>query len=212
MYSFYLLLITTIFFTQCTTPEDQVQNIDNQLDIKGSIGASEVGINKNNQAIIQETRKAEMGLMEIQFKNTRLEKEVSLTYQNLLDCYIEMSRNKLKGDSKLPELPELSEFKDKFKESKITGINKEGKFVTVKKQIFNKKLENEEQKHLYYKDLLNIIKKEYRQCKFQLGERRSRAGLPIEKAKAKGHFDSNGNWIEDEAEKNLDEELQEKSN
>jgi hypothetical protein len=71
--NFKTLSVCFALITNCTTNKNKPQEIDTAIEMKGSAGATNVGLNPNGEAVVQEQRSASVELMSLQHVNENLQ-------------------------------------------------------------------------------------------------------------------------------------------
>jgi hypothetical protein len=69
-----LLLLTTLLASACSS--HKVKPVDEPLDVKGKMGDTEIGMNKDDQAIVQEQVAVEDEIRTMTWKNYESERKI----------------------------------------------------------------------------------------------------------------------------------------
>lgn len=180
----------------CATNPNKVHEIDTKLNVKGNVGDSKLGVNENNEAIIQQERQAQDELMIQESVNMRLQDEANHEEGELKECLKYLADKRLGGSGTLPEVPDVSSLKKDDETEEDFGTAEDGSLKVVKKTGFVDRLRNARSYEKSLRAMTKLLKKQGEECQMKLEVARNKAGLPGKKTQAEGYFNSNGKWVE----------------
>ena len=186
--------------------KNEVKNIDNKLELKGKIGNLSVGLNKDRELILQESKKADSELTDIMFDNNRLESDIRYAYHEIKRCRRDRSDPRLGGNGEVVSLPK-TDFDEATSSSEELGLNEKGELLVIKRSLFEDRLKNEQDKNQNLKSLLAKVKEIQEDCEVKMGHARVRAGLPAARYQGRIEVHSDGTVKKtiNAHEKNLDD-------
>ncbi|MDA9951446.1 hypothetical protein N9D31_02610 [Oligoflexaceae bacterium] len=202
-----IAILSVLFFGACTTTEGTVGEVDTELNNKGQVGLSKVGVNEDGQAIVQTETSADDELRIQTWKNKQKEDDVTAVHDQLKQCREDMADPRLGGSGELKEIPDVDGLKSPSDVKEAIGIDsRDGSLKVVKKEIYTKRLKQERRYETSLKGMLKTLKNYRASCERKMRQARVKAGLPGERYKAQGYVSSSGAWIETlKGEKSLDD-------
>ena len=184
----------------------KLKNIDEQIDVKGKMGDKEIGLNKDDEAVIQEAVAVEDELRKVNWENYETERKLNSERDLLIRCRTDLADPRLSGNKKLEPIPELEISKDLSKVKQELGITENGRIKVIKKEFLVDRMEKETRYKESLNNLLNVVSKNRAECDRELGYIRVQHGLPSERYPSLGYYGPEGNYIQTrEAERNLDD-------
>ncbi|MCO5141993.1 MAG: hypothetical protein M9962_02760 [Oligoflexia bacterium] len=199
-----ILIFLVVASVGCASKK--VKPIDETLDIKATMGNTEIGMNDNEEAIIQESIAVEDELRRLSWQNYETERKLKAEREDLIHCRTELADPRLGGNKTLEDIPELQISEDLSKVQQKLGITQKGRIKVVKKEFLTDRMEKETRYKESLENLLTVIEKSAKNCNRELGYIRVQHGLPSERFPAIGYFGPQGNFIVTRAsEKTLDD-------
>jgi hypothetical protein len=184
----------------------KVKPIDEPLDVKGKMGDTEIGLNDDDEGIIQESVAVEDELRVQRWKNYETERKLKQERTDLVQCRTELADPRLGGNKNLEPIPELEISEDLGKIQEKIGLTKSGRIKVVKNQFINERIEKERQYSESLDKLIKVISQTRVDCERDLGYVRVAHGLPSERYPALGYYGPQGNFIMTRAaERSLDD-------
>lgn len=200
-----LLLFMLLFVIGCAS-DYEAKEIDTKLEVKDTIDGSKVGLNDDDEVVIQTETDAADELRTQKWVNSKLEDELRHIYAELQQCREDLADPRLGGDGTLQEIPEIDTLKDVSDVKEEFGITEDGSLKIVKREYFTDHLKRERKYEKTLKSMTKVVNKHNESCQRRMGIARQRVGLPAERYKASGYFTNDGTWISsDKAENNLDD-------
>jgi hypothetical protein len=188
-----LFTIAILAFPSCSS--HKIKPVDEPLDVKGKMGDTEIGLNKDDQAVLQEQTAVEDEIRSMTWKNYEAERKVKQDREDLIACRKDLADPRLGGNKKLDPLPDLAMKEDHGKEEEKIGLTKNGRIKVVKKQYLDEKIEKQRQWAESLEKVGKEIKNLREECERDLGYKRVEHGLPAERYPALGYYGPNGNFI-----------------
>jgi len=184
----------------------KLKPIDETIDVKAKMGDKEIGINEDEDAVIQESVAVEDELRKLNWQNYETERKLKSERDDLIRCRKDLADPRLAGNKKLEPIPELEISRDLSKVQQKLGITKSGRIKVVKKEFLQDRFEKETRYKESLESLLKVISENRSECERELGYARVQHGLPSERYAAVGYHGPQGNFIVTrEAERNLDD-------
>jgi hypothetical protein len=185
----------------------KLKPVDEVVDVKAKMGnTTEIGLNEDEDAVIQESTAVEDELRKLTWANYETERKLKSERGDLIRCRTDLADPRLSGNKKLEPIPELDVSKDLTKVQKKLGITRSGRIKVVKKEFLEDRLEKEERYRDSLEDLHKTISQHRVDCERDLGYVRVQHGLPAERYAAQGYHGPQGNFIVTRAaERNLDD-------
>jgi hypothetical protein len=193
-----------LLITGCASKK--LKQIDEEIDVKATMGSKEIGLNDSEEAVIQESVAVEDELRKLTWQNYETERKLKSEREELIRCRTDLADPRLGGNKKLEPIPELELSKDLSKIQAQLGITKNGRIKVVKKEYLKDRMEKEERYRDSLDSLLNVISAQRVNCERDLGYVRVQHGLPSDRYPAQGYYGPEGNFIVTRAaERNLDD-------
>ena len=190
-------MVVMFFAVSCVTTEGTVEEIDTDLESKGQVGLSKVGVNDDGQAIIQTETAADDELRIQQWKNKQLEDDLNDHHFQLKRCREDSADPRLGGSGELTEIPDVDGMKSAKEIKEDIGIDKnDGSLKVVKKELYTKRLASERKFETSLNGMLKTMKTYREACERKMRQARVKAGLPGERYKPQGYVSSSGAWVE----------------
>lgn len=189
-----ILFATTV--VSCASNPNEVKTIDTSIDVRGNVGDSKLGVNKKQEAVIQQERQAQDELSIQEAVNLRLQDDLNHEEGELKECLKYLADERLGGNGRLPEMPDVSNLKTEDNVDEEFGATEDGKLKVVKKTFFVERLKNARSYEKSIRAMTKVLKTQNEQCQMKLEVARVKAGLPGKKAQAEGYFNSSGKWVE----------------
>ncbi len=184
----------------------KIKPVDEEIEVKAKMGAKEIGLNEDEEGVIQESVAVEDELRKVTWYNYETERKLKSEREDLIRCRTELADPRLSGNKQLDPIPELELTEDLSKVQQKLGITKNGRIKVIKKEFLTDRIEKEERYKESLESLLKVLSNHRRECERDLGYARVQHGLPAERYPALGHYGPKGNYIVTRpAEKNLDD-------
>lgn len=184
----------------------KLKPVDETIDVKAKMGDTEIGINEDEDAIIQESTAVEDELRKLTWYNYETERKLKSERDELIRCRTDLADPRLSGNKKLEPIPELEISQDLSKVQQKLGITKSGRIKVVKKEFLADRMEKETRYKESLESLLKVLSQHSKDCERDLGYIRVQHGLPSARYAAEGHHGPRGNFIVTRpAERNLDD-------
>jgi|GEM_PF-619753 len=197
-----LLLLTAL--PACSS--NKIKPVDEPLDVKAKLGDQEIGMNEDDEGIIQDSVPVEDELRALSWKNYETERKLKQERFDLVQCRTELADPRLSGNKKLDTIPELEISANLSKVQEKIGITQNGRIKVVKKQFINERIEKEREYRDSLDKLVKVIQDNRVDCERDLGYIRVSHGLPSQRYAAEGYYGPHGNFIVTRsAERNLDD-------
>lgn len=194
-----------LFLFGCSTNPNVVKNVDNSMEVFGSIGERKIGLDDKRQIIIQKETSAESELKVQELENYETERKLNLTYEELSQCRQEVSDPRLNGDGKMKSIPEIDDMRTIPEVKEEIGLTKTHELRVVKREFYLERLKLERQYQNTMVNMNKTISRFNRECQAELKFARAKVGLPANRREARGHFEG-GDWVREvAAEKTLDD-------
>lgn len=175
---------------------EEVQTIDTAVEVKGQVDDKKLGLNDDGEAILQREVDADDEFLIQQRLNLELESDLEHQRKQLETCSIDMADPRLGGDGEFPELDEPGarmspgEIREEF------GLNEDGQLKVVQRESFVKNLKVARKYEGRLRTLIDMTERHRRKCEMRMRTARVKAGLPADRYRAEGYFESGGRWIE----------------
>ncbi len=200
----FIWMIALVLAAGCASKK--LKPVDETIDVKAKMGNSEIGINEDEDAVIQESVAVEDELRKLNWQNYETERKLKSERAELIRCRTDLADPRLSGNKKLDPIPELQVTEDLSKVQQKLGITQSGRIKVVKKEFLQDRFEKETRYKESLASLLTVISDHKENCERELGYIRVQHGLPAERYRAEGYHGPNGNFIVTRpAEKNLDD-------
>ena len=184
----------------------KVKPVDEPLDVKGKYGDQEIGLNEDNEGIIQDSIAVEDELRVLAWKNYETERKLKQERTDLIQCRTDLADPRLSGNKKLDPIPELEISEDLGKIQEKIGITQNGRIKVVKKQFINERIEKERDYRESLERLVKELTHHREECERDLGYVRVAHGLPSERYSSIGYYGPQGNFVVTRAaERSLDD-------
>jgi hypothetical protein len=184
----------------------KLKPVDENIDVKAKMGNSDIGINEDEDAVIQESVAVEDELRKLTWQNYETERKLKSEREELIRCRTDLADPRLSGNKKLEPIPELQISEDLSKVQQKLGITKSGRIKVVKKEFLQDRMDKETRYKESIESLLNVLADHRQNCERDLGYVRVQHGLPAQRYTAEGYHGPKGNFVVTRpAEKNLDD-------
>jgi len=184
----------------------KIKPADEPLNVTGRMGDKEIGLNDDNEGIIQDSVAVEDELRSLSWKNYEIERRIRQDRATLVQCRTDLADPRLSGNKKLDPIPELEISEDLGKVQEKIGLTRNGRIKVVKKQFITERIEKERQYSESLDKLQAVLGQSRVDCERELGYARVAHGLPSARYAAEGHYGPQGNFIVTRpAERNLDD-------
>ncbi len=198
------LLCLAVIAAGCSSKK--LKPVDEDIDVKAKMGDKEIGINEDDDAVIQEAVAVEDELRKLTWYNYETERKLKSEREDLIRCRTDLADPRLSGNKKLEPIPELEISEDLSKVQQKLGITKSGRIKVVKKEFLTDRMEKETRYKESLENLLKVLSQHRKDCERDLGYVRVQHGLPSERYAAQGYHGPQGNFIVTRAaERNLDD-------
>lgn len=189
------IALLAVLLNACATNEYKVKTISTALDVKGNVNGQKLGINGDNEVILQEEVRAQDELRIAEAVNFSFEEDISREAFELKRCRRDMADPRLGGNGVLPEetdydLRPFEKVKEEF------GLAEDGDLKIVRRTYYADRLKTARQYDVSLRKMLKVVKRQAEECMFKLGQARVKSGLPSERVNAEGYFNSKGKWVE----------------
>jgi len=203
---FSLATVSVLFLVACSTTNNKAEDLELDLDLKGSVDGKKIGIDDDGDVIIQSETDASDELRTQTWVNSKLEDDISREYIDLKRCREDLADPRLGGSGEVTKIPEVDNLKSANEVKEKFGIDEDGNLKVVKKEYFMEKLRKERKYEKSLKNMKKILAKNNESCQRHMGRARLSQGLPARRYEATGYFTSDGVWIGTEkAERSLDD-------
>lgn len=198
------VLVLMVALPACSS--NKIKPVDEPIEVKGKMGDQEIGINEDNEGIIQDSVAVEDELRALGWKNYETERKLKRERADLVQCRTELADPRLGGNKKLDRIPELEISGNLSKVQEKIGLTQNGRIKVVKKQFINERIEKEREYRESLDKLVKVIQENREECERDLGYVRVAHGLPAQRYSAQGYYGPQGNFVMTRpAEKNLDD-------
>jgi hypothetical protein len=199
-----LLVLSLILAQGCASKK--LKPVDENIDVKATMGNKQIGINDDDDAVIQESVAVEDELRKMTWMNYETERKLKSEREQLIRCRTDLADPRLSGNKKLEPIPELEITKDLSKVQEKLGITKSGRIKVVKKEFLTDRMEKETRYRDSLDSLYGILSQHKVDCERELGYIRVQHGLPSERYAAEGYHGPRGNFVVTRpAERSLDD-------
>lgn len=190
-----LILVAIMALTACTTNEYKVKTISTALDVKGNVNGQKLGINGDNEVILQEEVRAQDELRIAENVNLSFESDIESVAAELKRCKRDLADPRLGGSGVLPpdgeyDMRPFEKVKEEF------GLTEDGDLKIVRRSYYADRLKAARSYDKSLRRMLKFITRQNYECLFELGLARDKAGLPSDRVMAEGYFNSKGIWVE----------------
>lgn len=199
----YLLIISLVIVSACSS--NKIKPLDTNIDIKGTTSNGVLGL-QNNEAVIQEKRKADDELRLQEWSNFQLENELNHEHYMVMWCYEDLADPRLGGNGEMPKTPEIMNMKNSVAIKEELGL--EGtRLMVVKTSSFKERLEVERSYEKSLIEMTKLVKQSRKDCERKMTVARLKAGLPGKRYQGKITVDKNGHTdtVIQQHEHNLDD-------
>lgn len=184
----------------------KLKPVDEKIDVKAKMGDKEIGINEDEDAVVQESVAVEDELRKLTWYNYETERKLKNEREELIRCRTDLADPRLSGNKKLDPIPELEISEDLSKVQQKLGITESGRIKVVKKEFLKDRFEKETRYKESLESLLKVLSDQNVNCGRELGYIRVQHGLPSERYQAEGYYGPKGNFVVTRpAERNLDD-------
>lgn len=200
------LFVLTLLIALPACSSNKIKPVDEPLDVKGKLGDQEIGLNEDNEGIIQDSVAVEDELRALSWKNYDTERKLKQERSDLVQCRTELADPRLGGNRKLETIPELEISANLSKVQEKIGLTQNGRIKVVKKQFINERIEKEREYRESLEKLVKVIQDNRVECERDLGYVRVAHGLPSQRYNSEGYYGPHGNFIVTRpAERSLDD-------
>ena len=184
----------------------KLKPVDEVVDVKAHMGTKEIGLNDDEDAVIQESVAVEDELRKATWLNYETERKLKQEREDLVRCRTDLADPRLSGNKKLEPIPELELTEDLSKVQQKVGLTRSGRMKVIKKEFVTDRMEKETRYKESLESLLKVITQHRENCERDLGYVRVQHGLPSSRYAAEGYYGPQGNFIVTRpAERNLDD-------
>jgi hypothetical protein len=201
------ILITALMVVAASScSSKKLKPVDEVIDVKAKMGDKEIGVNQDDDAVIQESVAVEDELRKLTWYNYETERKLKSQRTELIRCRTDLADPRLSGNKTLEPIPELEISQDLSKIQQKLGITQSGRIKVVKKEFLNDRFEKEQRYKESLESLLKVLEDQDKNCERELGYIRVQHGLPSERYNAEGYYGPNGNFVVTRpAERSLDD-------
>lgn len=190
-----IALFAVLSLSACSTTDYKVQTISTKLDVKGNVNGQKLGINDQNEVILQEEVRAQDELRTAEAVNMSFEENIRYEAFELKRCKRDLADPRLGGHGELPpeseyDLRPYEKVKEEF------GLAEDGDLKIVRKSYFVDRLKTARQYDTSLRKMIKVLKRLNEECTFKMGMARNKVGLPSERVMAEGYFNAKGTWVE----------------
>jgi hypothetical protein len=204
LYALAAVGIAHLALTGCSS--NKIKPVDEPIEVKAKLGEQEIGLNEDNEGIIQDSVAVEDELRALSWKNYESERKLKQERGDLVQCRADLADPRLSGNKKLDPIPELEISEDLGKVQEKIGITQNGRIKVVKKQFLNERIEKERDYRDSLLKLVKVLEGHRVECERELGYTRVAHGLPAQRYSAEGYYGPHGNFIVTRAaERSLDD-------
>lgn len=190
------LMITALMVVAASScASKKLKPVDESIDVKAKMGDKEIGINDDDDAVIQESVAVEDELRKLTWYNYETERKLKSERTELIRCRTDLADPRLSGNKTLEPIPELEISEDLSKIQQKLGITQSGRIKVVKKEFLNDRFEKEQRYKESLESLLKVLTDQGKNCERELGYIRVQHGLPSERYTAEGYYGPKGNFI-----------------
>lgn len=201
-----LIVAMAAFAVTSGCASKKLKPVEEQIDVKANVGNKEIGLNQEEEAVIQETVPVEDELRALTWQNYEIERKLKAEREDLIRCRTDLADPRLSGNKELETIPELEITDDLSKVQQKLGITPSGRIKVIRKEFLVDKIEKENRYKDSLESLLKVISQHQKNCERELGYIRVQHGLPSKRYQAEGFLGPEGNFIVTRAsEKNLDD-------
>ena len=186
-------LCSVVFGFGCAN-QNEVKEIDTSLEVKGSVNDNSMGIDEQDQMVLQEEVHADQELKSQIWVNNKLLEDLSHERHQLQRCRDDLADPRLGGRGLAHEVPEIDNAIAKIDQERI-GLDKDGNYKVVRRQSFVERLKWERKRADGMRSMHKVIKKMRRECEQKMRFARIRHGLPPSRYEPRGHFAEDGSWV-----------------
>jgi hypothetical protein len=190
-----IMILAALALNACATNDYKVKTISTALDLKGNVNGQKLGLNGENEAILQEEVRAQDELRIAENVNAYFEEKIASEAAEIKRCMTDLADPRLGGRGELPaeidyDMRPFEKVKEEF------GLAEDGDLKIVRKSYYVDRLKAARSYDVSLRKMLKVVKRQHEECMFKLGIARNKAGLPSERVMAEGYFTSNGKWVE----------------
>lgn len=178
----------------CASSQKQQAKIDTIIDVKGSVEGAELGLNHNNQVVLQEQQNADQELKTQLWVNNKLNEDLAYERFQLQRCRDDLADPRLGGHGFASEVPETVDTQATFDEEKI-GLDQNGNYKVVRRQNFVERLKWERERAKNMKEMLKVVQSIKRECEQKMRIARIKHGLSPSRYEPQGYFADDGTWV-----------------
>lgn len=171
-----VVFVLCAILNSCTSTKE-VKNVDTKILQKSTTHEGTIGVNDDDEAIIQESRDAGAELTMQQNVNENLQATLDYERNQLQTCRENMADPELGGSGEVAAIPEVDGLKNENEVREELGLDEKGNLVVVKKQNLEERLNVEKKYEKALRDTTKIVKKNRQECEFRLNIAKKKAGL-----------------------------------
>jgi hypothetical protein len=187
-------LLLTLALVGCAS-QYEAKKISTKMEIKDSIDGKKLGLNSDNEVIIQEEVSASDELRSQQWLNAKLEDDLNSVHIDLKQCREDLADQRLGGNGVISDIPEIDNMKQTSEVKEEFGLGEDGKLKLVKKEFYLDVLNREKKYTETLKSTTKLVSKHNDSCQRMMGQKRLKAGLPSKRYQAQGYFMEDGTWV-----------------
>lgn len=190
-----IIILAAMAVNACATNEYKVKTISTALDVKGNVNGQKLGLNSDNEAILQEEVRAQDELRIAENVNFYFEEKIASEAAEIKRCMTDLADPRLGGRGELPaevdyEMRPFEKVKEEF------GLAEDGDLKIVRRSYYADRLKAARQYDISLRKMLKVVKRQHEECMFKLGLARTKSGLPSDRVMAEGYFNKKGIWVE----------------
>jgi hypothetical protein len=190
-----LLIVIAVFLNGCATGY-KVEKIDASITPKGQIGSKTLGLNGNNELILQEEQTAADELRIQEAVNMHLLMGYEQDAFDLKRCRTEVSDPRLGGSGVIPPIDEIDSMKTPETVKEEIGLTSDGEVKIVRKSYFTDKLKLERSYERSLRKMISVVSRHKEECEYKMAIARRAAGLPSSRFQGEGYFTNGGVFVQ----------------
>jgi len=173
----------------------EVKKVDTELMAKGQVGDRTVGINSDNELILQEEQTAADELRVQESINGQLLGTYESERFELKRCRVDVSDTRLGGTGIIPPISEIDGMKAPETVREEIGLTEDGQVKVVRKSYYKDKLKLERAYERSLQKMTAVTTRHKEECEYKMAQARRAAGLPSARYSGSGYFTSSGVWV-----------------
>jgi hypothetical protein len=158
--------LMAVVLNACATGYE-VKTISTKLDVKGNVNGQKLGLNDENEAILQEEVRAQDELRIAEAVNSSFEYDISVEAAEVKRCRMDLADPRIGGSGMIPaevdyDLRPFEKVKEEF------GLAEDGDLKIVRKSYYVDRLKTARQYDSSLRKMVKIVKRQLEECKFKL--------------------------------------------